>query len=193
MIIPFAQGKDSEAGSARKKSPAALRRPDKGDGAKIWRLIGDCPPLDANSMYCNLLQCTDFAESCMLCERDGEIIGWVSGYRLPNDPGVLFIWQVAVHSSARGEGLGKKLLMAALRTEGGVGVTKLRTTITAHNDASWALFRSLAKELGAPLSREPWFECDRDFSGLHDTEHLVSIGPFEARSGKYDQNGRNED
>lgn len=178
MKIPFSQGIQSEAGSAKEKSAAVFRRPGKSDGARVWRLVNDCPPLDANSMYCNLLQCTDFADTCILCERDGEAVGWVSGYRLPQDAATLFIWQVAVHQNARGEGLAKRMLKALLSSAGCAGVDKLRTTITGANDASWSLFRSLAEELDAPLAREAWFDRDLDFAGAHDTEHLVSIGPF---------------
>src|SRR3546814_20772399 len=65
------------------------------------------PILDTNSLYCNLLQCTHFAETCVLAERDGEISGWISGYRLVHDPEAMFVWQVAVHERARGRGLGE--------------------------------------------------------------------------------------
>lgn len=160
------------------KSKFAFRRPQKSDGAAVWRLINSCPPLDRNSLYCNLLQCTHFADTCLIGKRDGRLVGWVSGYRPPAEPGVLFVWQVAVDASARGEGLGKKLLSALLGSKGCEGVTRIQTTITQDNRASWALFRSLANLLNAPLMHEPYFDREHDFDGLHDTEHLVTIGPF---------------
>ena len=144
----------------------------------MWRLIGACPPLDENSLYCNLLQCTHFSDTCVVGERNEQVVGWVSGYRPQADQGVLFIWQVAVDASARGEGLGKKLVTALLSFKGCAGVTRIQTTITRDNAASWALFRSLANMLNAPLRHEPLFDRDSDFDGLHDTEHLVTIGPF---------------
>src|SRR3546814_3090873 len=41
---------------------SVLRMPRTEDGPAISRLVGDCPPLDVNSAYCNLLQCTHFAD-----------------------------------------------------------------------------------------------------------------------------------
>ena len=39
----------------------------------IWELISACPPLDTNSAYANLLQCTHFADTCVIAEREGRI------------------------------------------------------------------------------------------------------------------------
>src|SRR3546814_8137441 len=58
-----------------------LRRPVATDGPAITALVARCAPLDRNSAYCNLLQCTHFADSCIVAERDGAIVGWVSGHR----------------------------------------------------------------------------------------------------------------
>lgn len=155
-----------------------LRNPTARDGKRVWALIRDCAPLDENSMYCNLLQCSHFAETCVLAERGEEIAGWISAYRPPEEPDVIFVWQVAVSEKARGEGLGKKLLEHLLASEGAAGARYLKTTITKDNAASWRLFSSLAKSRPAPMRDEPWFEKDRDFGGAHSTEHMVTIGPF---------------
>jgi L-2,4-diaminobutyric acid acetyltransferase len=72
-----------------------LREPTSEDGAAVWQLIKDCAPLDRNSLYCNLLQCDHFASTCVAAELDGDIVGWVSGYIVPDSPDTLFIWQVA--------------------------------------------------------------------------------------------------
>src|SRR3546814_9922998 len=55
----------------------SFRNPVAEDAQAIHDLIAACPPLDTNSLYCNLLQCTHFAETCVLAERDGEISGWI--------------------------------------------------------------------------------------------------------------------
>ena len=84
-----------------------IRTPKKEDGQAIWDLIAACPPLDQNSMYCNILQCTHFADTCVLAERGGMPVGWLSAYFPPTEPETLFVWQVAVHEKARGEGLAR--------------------------------------------------------------------------------------
>jgi len=141
-------------------------------------LIAECPPLDTNSAYCNLLQCTHFAETCVVAERDGALAGWISGYRLPAAPDQLFVWQVAVHASARGTGLGGRMLDHLIARAAADPVREILTTITEANAASWALFTSFARRHGARLARRPMFDRDAHFAGAHETEHLVSIGPL---------------
>lgn len=155
-----------------------LRIPTDEDARSVPRLIASCPPLDQNSLYCNLLQCTHFSKTCVLAERNGEIIGWVSGYISPDDPKSIFVWQVAVDESARGLGLARQMINQILSRPVAKGVERILTTITPSNQSSWALFSSLAKSLGAPISDTPYFERDKHFDGRHETENLVTIGPF---------------
>lgn len=158
----------------------SLRRPRPADGAAVHDLVAACPPLDTNSLYCNLLQCTHFAATSALAEADGAVLAFVSGYRLPEDPDCLFIWQVAVSAQARGQGLGKRLMLEILRRPEHRGLHFLRTTITSDNKASWAMFESLARTLGAATRREVLFDARRHFAGRHESEYQLTIGPFDA-------------
>ena len=54
----------------------------------------------------------------------------------------------------------------------------METTITEDNEASWALFRSFARDMGAELTYHEHFEKDTHFGGKHDSEFLLRIGPF---------------
>lgn len=150
-------------------------------GANVARLISDCPPLDANSTYCNLLQCTHFAQTSVAAMMAGNLVGFISGYRVPHQPDTLFIWQVAVSERARGQNLATRMLQHLLTRPGNHDLIRLETTITPSNRASWSLFRGLARRLEAPLASHPIFERQRHFAGQHDTEMLVSIGPFKPR------------
>src|SRR5690606_38843738 len=86
----------SPSQGASRATELRLRMPRAEDGPRVSQLIASSPPLDVNSAYCNLLQCTDFSETCVLAERDGALLGWISAYRPPNAPELLFVWQVAV-------------------------------------------------------------------------------------------------
>ncbi|MFW9674712.1 hypothetical protein V3H45_25585, partial [Vibrio parahaemolyticus] len=71
-----------------------LRRPTDGDGYNLHQLVARCQPLDTNSVYCNLLQCSDFADTAIAAENaQGELVGFISGYRPPSRPDTLFVWQ----------------------------------------------------------------------------------------------------
>lgn len=154
---------------------AKLRKPRREDGAAVWALIRACKPLDENSVYCNLIQCDHFAETCIIAEMSGEVVGWVSGYIVPDDPQTLFIWQVAVSEKARGQGLGRRMLNGLLDRDVCAGVRQIQTTITHDNAASWALFAGFAARADGELASTPHFEQDAHFDGLHSTEHMVTI------------------
>lgn len=160
---------------------ALLRPPRASDGRAVHELIANCPPLDANSLYCNLLQCSHFAPTCCVAELTERVVGFVSAYRHPQQPEVLFIWQVAVAASARGAGLARTMLGELLGRSACAGVMTLQTTITPSNHASWSLFRAFARELNAPLSSTPCFDRLIHLDGQHESELLVSIGPFATR------------
>lgn len=169
---------------AAAKAPAqelTFRKPEPEDGSDVWQLIRDCGPLDDNSMYCNLLQCDHFADTCVIAEIDGEIAGWVSGYILPGEPDTLFVWQVAVAEKARGRGVAKKMLAELLARDECDDVTTLKTTITRDNKASWALFNAFANKMDAPLTHDAHFVRDAHFDGHHATEYMVTIGAFGER------------
>lgn len=160
------------------KSNFSFRKPVSTDGAGVFSLIERCKPLDVNSMYCNLLQCSHFADTSILAERNGEIAGFISGYRLPDQPDTLFVWQVAVAASARGQGLASQMLLQLLKRHA-KSVHHLHTTITPDNAASWNTFRRLAASLDAPLNDSDMFTREEHFNGEHETEKLVHIGPFD--------------
>jgi L-2,4-diaminobutyric acid acetyltransferase len=155
-----------------------LRCPKPEDGPAVTALIAASPPLDTNSAYCNLLQCSDFADTCIVAERAGKVIGWISAYRPPSRREAIFVWQVAVDASARGEGLAGRMLDELLARPAMRGATTLTTTITEQNSASWGLFTAFARRHGASLTKSPRFERDAHFAGAHDTEWQASIAPL---------------
>lgn len=157
------------------KALPTLREPRAEDGADIWELVRSCKPLDENSMYCNLIQCDHFRETCVVAELDGKVVGWISGYILPYDPETLFIWQVAVAEQARGMGLGNAMLQSILGRDACDGVRRVQTTITSDNDASWSLFRKFARVKDAEIESAPYFTQALHFRDHHATENMVTI------------------
>lgn len=162
-------------------SAAHFRRPLASDGPAVTALIAACPPLDRNSRYCNLLQCEHFADHCVIAEKAGRVIGWVSGYRPPSDPQAFFVWQVAVAAEGRGRRLANRMITSLLARPAQRGVTHLITTVTDDNEASWNLFRGLARDWGAGLERSALFEREVHFAGAHATEYQARIGPFDQK------------
>jgi len=155
-----------------------LSPPESTDGSAVSELINRCPPLDANSRYCNLLQCSHFDNTSVIAKAEGKTVGFISGYILPQADNTLFIWQVAVDSPARGTGLAQKMIRDIIKRPACANVTHIETTITSDNNASWSLFERIAKHYDAPLVRSVMFDRTHHFAGAHDTEMLVKIGPL---------------
>ncbi len=161
------------------ESELILRQPQPADGPALHELIAACPPLDENSVYCNLLQCSHFAATSVVAERDGALVGSISGYLVPGRENTLFIWQVAVGAVARGEGLARRMLNHIVEREHCAGVEFMETTVTEDNAASWGLFESFARHWGAGLERSVMFDRATHFGGAHDSEILARIGPLQ--------------
>lgn len=168
-----------EAESASTKGDTiTMRKPESQDGNRVHQLISQCPPLEPNSVYCNLLQCTHFSDTCVVAERDGDLVGFVAAYIPPRQPNVLFLWQVAVHDSVRGEGLAPRMLGELLKRDECEGVQFMETTITPDNDVAWDMFRSFAYERRIPTEEFILFDGRIHFAGEHKDEHLLRMGPF---------------
>jgi L-2,4-diaminobutyric acid acetyltransferase len=163
---------------ARPDLDIILRKPDSEDGAPLHALIQRCKPLDENSTYCNLLQCTHFADTCVAATLNGELVGFISGYIPPRQPNSLFVWQVAVDEKARGTGLASKMLAELLDRDECQNIRYIETTITPDNEASWALFRRFADKRRYRTETFILFDSRVHFSGAHKDEHLLRIGPF---------------
>jgi L-2,4-diaminobutyric acid acetyltransferase len=147
----------------------------------LHRLVSECTPLDPNSSYCNLLQCSHFQDTSIAAISNGVLLGSVTGYRIPDRQDTLFIWQVAVHPSARGQGLARTMLRKLTERLAKTGVRYIETSITPDNTASWRLFTGFATEQHAEVTRSVMFEQTLHFQGAHETEYVFHIGPLEGK------------
>jgi L-2,4-diaminobutyric acid acetyltransferase len=163
------------------KDDVLMRKPVRTDGAQIYELIRRSPPLDLNSAYCYFLICEHFADTSVVCVKEGEVIGFVSAYRPANRPETLFVWQVAVDGSQRGTGLAGLMLSSLIARPDCAGVTQVETTITPSNTASRRLFERLAERHGAEIHTEEFIPGDA-LGEQHEAEVLHRIAPLSGHS-----------
>jgi len=155
-----------------------LRNPTVADAAEVWQLVRESGVLDANSCYVYLLLCEHFSDTCVVALRGDDLVGFVTAYRLPKRPDVLFVWQVGVDVSARRQGLGKTLLDHLLDLPACQGIRFVEATVAPSNQASRRLFESVARQRGASCTWRRGFVA-ADFGGSsHEDEELVRLGPF---------------
>jgi len=155
----------------------SFRPPLAGDGARMWRLIGEMGGLERNTAYFYLLFCIDFADTCIVAEAGGEMAGFVLGHRPPARPEALFVWQVGVAPGARRQRLAQRMIHRLLET---LGVTYLEASVTPGNTASRRLFRSMAREYDTDC-RETGFMTAEMFPDAHEPEELFRIGPLQRK------------
>ena len=159
--------------------PPTFRRPEIPDGLAIWRLVSEAGTLDLNSTYAYLMACRDFADSCIVAERAGRLVGFVLAYQPPSKPDSVFVWQIGVAPDARGRGLAGEILNRLLEAEACAGVRYLESNVTPSNVASRALFEGLARRLDAPIEELEGFEGSLFPDPAHEPERLLRIGPFQ--------------
>ncbi|MCA9038963.1 MAG: diaminobutyrate acetyltransferase [Planctomycetaceae bacterium] len=158
-----------------------LRQPTPQDAAWIWRLVRETGVLDQNSCYLYLLLCRDFSKSCIVAEECSRLVGFITGYRIPEFPTTLFIWQVGVSQSARRRGIALRMLSALVNhCQAQEKLEFLEATVTKENQASRQLFDKYARENGLSLEEESGF-TESDFSfGNHQAEPRLRIGPLKS-------------
>ena len=153
------------------------RRPSAPDGHRLWEIASDSKVLDVTSSYAYVLWCNDFAATSIVAEIDSRPIGFVTGYRRPEDPTVLMVWQVAVDHDARGRGVAAGMLHRLFdRCAHDDGVVALHTTISPDNQASRRLFASVAAARGLQFRREKFFAAEL-FPDSHESEDLYRLRP----------------
>lgn len=155
-----------------------LRAPSAADGGDMWRLVRDSGVLDLNSPYCYLMVAKRFAQTSVVAEEGGRLVGFVAGFRPPDTPGALFVWQIGVDASQRGQGLGTRMLHWLIERTRPLGVTHLEATVTPSNTASQRLFHGVARDHGTECRKTPWLEVDDFPEAGHEPEALLRIGPL---------------
>jgi L-2,4-diaminobutyric acid acetyltransferase len=149
-----------------------LTEPDTADGRELWRIARDSETLDLNSPYAYTLWCRDFADTSVVAHGADGPCGFITGYLRPQRPDTLFVWQVAVDRSHRGQGLARRMLDSLT-----AGRRYVEATVTPGNEPSTRLFESFARDHGAGLTRSPLFTEDH-FPASHEAEVLFRIGPL---------------
>ena len=158
--------------------PATIRPPRLEDARWILRLVEQSGVLDPNSAYCYLLMAYHFGSTSVVAQAAGRVVGFVYAYLPPERAQTVFVWQVGVAANRRGTGLGTQLLTAVLERDACREVRYLESTVGPTNAASLALFRGLARRLGADVVEQPCFEPDLFPERQHEAEQLLRIGPI---------------
>lgn len=165
----------ADAAAGDSAAPLTIRRPTVDDGGAMWRVARDSGSLDLNSSYSYLLLADHFSDTCRIALLGDDVVGFVTGYRLPAEPSRYFLWQVAVDERARGRRLAGRLIDAVIDEQ--PELTSLVTTVTEDNAASRRVFRRWSADRDATLTEVSGFEAHH-FPDGHEAEPLLVIEGF---------------
>jgi len=166
---------DGESDTAR---PITIESATLEDAAEMQRLAEASGVLDVNSRYAYLLCCSLFRHTCRVARKGGDVVGFVTAMRKPEAAPVLFVWQVAVDSSVRGQGLGPRMLTDLIDAECADGVRFVEATVSPGNAASYRMFEKAARNSSAVITRKDGFPAALFEPEAHEPEDLVLIGPI---------------
>lgn len=156
-----------------------IRKPDPNDAKGVYELIRSCQTLDLNSAYAYLVLCDYFRDTCVIAEDGANLAGFLSAFRSPLRPDLLFVWQVAVADTHRRQGIGKRMLSYVLSENTVPPIIYLEATISQSNLASSRLFTGLAREHSAPVEITSGYKAWMFPEGIHhEDEPLYRIGPI---------------
>ncbi|MDX1581596.1 MAG: diaminobutyrate acetyltransferase [Alphaproteobacteria bacterium] len=151
------------------------------DGAPVWELVKDTGVLDLNSAYAYLMMGAFFPLTSIVAEEEGHLLGFTIAFFEPEKDDTVFLWQIGVSPKAHGKGIGSRILDELMDRTTKVGAKFLETTVTPSNEASEALFKSLARRNDTNCDISPFFRAEhfpKSGETAHEGERLFRIGPF---------------
>ncbi|SDJ11858.1 diaminobutyrate acetyltransferase [Natribacillus halophilus] len=162
------------------KEKLEFDKPAVQDGSKMWELAKKLG-LDLNSSYKYLMMSEYFSETCVVAKEEGELVGFITAFILPEQDDTVFVWQVGVDSSQRGKGLASRMLDELLERNACQEIKFLEATVTPSNDASQKLFRRLARTNGTACHVSECFSEELFPEDHHEPELSFRIGPMDHR------------
>lgn len=146
------------------------------DGYAVHQLIAESPPLDLNSVYSYYILSDHFRNTCVVAEHEGEVVGFLSAYRVPEQLDILFVWQVVVSKAMRGRHIAWRMLESLLERFPEGELSCVEATVNPSNVASRRLFERLAKEQGSLMDEQTYLEAAAfGPSESHESEILLRV------------------
>ncbi|MFH8753389.1 diaminobutyrate acetyltransferase [Streptomyces rimosus] len=178
MTITLTPAAGADQGTVAHKQ-AVFRAPAPEDGPAVWKLVENTPGLDSNSLYYYTLWFRDFTDGSLVAVVDDELVGFLTGYRRPDESETYFVWQTAVNPRHGIPFLGVKLFQAAADRQVANGARYVEATVSAENKSIIMVLKQFAKKHSAPIETRVLFPSTL-FTDSHHDEVLYRIGPLTA-------------
>jgi len=120
-----------------------------------------------------IICCHHAKTSLIATNENGKIVGFVSGYLLPERTDTLFVWEVSAHKEYRSYRIGPNMLQELCRR---VRPTFIEATINPTNAPSKRCFKQLAEIYKTKYTTSLLFPASSFKPQVHEDELLYHIG-----------------
>jgi L-2,4-diaminobutyric acid acetyltransferase len=121
-----------------------------------------------------------FADTCLVAEAEGALVGFVGGYRTPTTPHSIVLWQIDVDGAFRRQGLGNALLHALIRCPECADVEYLEAAVGSSDVAAKRLLQGFARDLETSCE-VTLGATEASPSRRRDGQDLLRVGPIHGR------------
>ena len=146
------------------------------DGPQIWSLARkinrESGGLDLYALSNYERLCRDLSETCSVAEIDGHVVGFATGFMMPDEKRGLFLWQTGLHPDYQGKGIGSKLETFLIDT---IKPNYLKFTVEASNGAANRTAQKKAEYMELPWNNPGAISSD-DLGGNHEAEVIYYVG-----------------
>lgn len=155
-----------------------VRRPRPSDGHAVGELARRAESPEPGGQHALPPLVRHFADTSLVAEIEGRLVGFVGGYRPPTNLPSLLIWQIDVEPALHQQGLGTALLHALIQCPACAGVEYVEATVGSSNVAAKRLFEGFARDLDATSELVVDSSSNLLESTQHEREDLLRIGPI---------------
>lgn len=154
------------------KQELIIRTPLPSDIPGVLEVIKQCQPsLTVHNSYVFWMEIHNFPETCVVAERDGNIVVWCSILRVAHDR--LFLHQLGVSPSCRGQKIPElmvKRVLGDFRCK--FSLFEMQFTVDRRNKALLRIFRSMLRDLKLEIVKSV---CVTDLVEPDSQEELYSL------------------
>lgn len=146
------------------------------DVDEIRKFVRRSKPLDLHTVFTYWTLFKYFGDTCFVLEKDGRIIGFVSGLLSSSQHGMLYLWQIGIDPDYRGNRYAEILLKRVVEAARAKDCKGLQVTIAPENRSSYRLFSRFALEQGLPMDKTGAVDIFDSLKKEKTFEDLYEIG-----------------
>ena len=130
-----------------------IRPMTEADFPSVYELVKATGTLDVHTPYTYWVMLNLRTELTLVCERDGQMAGFVAGLAPFRELDEALVWQIGVWPHLQRRGVGAELIEAFTASALSQGFRYLCATITPSNQPSLQFFSALADRSGTDMQQ----------------------------------------